>query len=146
MYGIDARNLIKTYNLCFLGFGNVNRTLAELLENRAQELRERYGIDYRITGVASRRLGWLADPNGINWKNDDWIEHGLNRAESSTLTTASFAAGVGKWLATAKADVLFEATSLDVGVIDRHPKLLGEGVHRRPNVIVRKPFQRLVFR
>ena len=57
---------IHTHNLCFLGFGNVNRTLVRLLHDRAQELRDRHGISYRITGIASRRLGWIADPQGLD--------------------------------------------------------------------------------
>lgn len=40
--------------------------------------------------------------------------HGLSRAESSALTTAALAAEASKWLASARADVLFEATSLNV--------------------------------
>ncbi len=59
-------NSIRTFNLCFLGFGNVNRTLIRLLEDRARELREGYGISFYITGVASRRLGWIADANGLD--------------------------------------------------------------------------------
>ena len=62
----SCEGAIRSYNLCFLGFGNVNRTLVQLLEDRAQELRDRYGITFRITGIASRRLGWIANPNGLD--------------------------------------------------------------------------------
>src|SRR6266851_4906422 len=57
--------LIRTYNLCLLGVGNVNRTLLRLLCSREQELQERYGIAWKITGVASRRLGWIANGEGL---------------------------------------------------------------------------------
>lgn len=57
---------MKTYNLCILGFGNIGRALAELLQEKADELRATYGIEWRITGVATRRLGWLADANGLD--------------------------------------------------------------------------------
>ena len=57
---------IRTYNLCFLGFGNVNRTLVRLLLDREPELRDRYGISFRITGIATRRLGWIANPDGLD--------------------------------------------------------------------------------
>lgn len=83
-----------------MGFGNVNRTLAELLENRAQELKSRYGIAFRITGIASRRLGWIADASGLNWKTGS--------------QSADAAADVHSWLTAAQTDVLFEATSLNV--------------------------------
>jgi len=48
---------IRTYNLCFLGFGNVNRTLAQLLRDREQELREHHGISFRITGISTQAGG-----------------------------------------------------------------------------------------
>ena len=44
----------------------MNRTLVRLLDDRSAELRDRYGIKFRVTGIASRRLGWIADPTGID--------------------------------------------------------------------------------
>jgi homoserine dehydrogenase len=60
-----GRSIIRTYNLCLLGFGNVNRTLLRLLQKKDRELRQR-GIAWRITGVATRKMGWIADPNGLD--------------------------------------------------------------------------------
>ena len=57
---------MKQYNLCFLGFGNVGRALARLLVAKSAELREQYGIEFRVTGVASRRIGWLANRDGFD--------------------------------------------------------------------------------
>jgi homoserine dehydrogenase len=110
-----ARNPIRTYNLCFLGFGNVNRTLVRLLEDRAQELRDRHGIAFQFTGVASRRIGWLADPNGL-----DPHAHAAETNVARTLLSANGRksdqklSDVRAWLAAAQADILFEATSLNV--------------------------------
>jgi homoserine dehydrogenase len=96
----------------------VNRTLVQLLEERAQELRDSYGISYRVTGIASRRLGWIADPNGIDTIIHPNREgHDLSRADGAVLEKAASAAevsGVRDWLCAANADVLFEATSLNV--------------------------------
>ena len=107
----------RTFNLCFLGFGNVNRTLVRLLGDRRQEIRERYGIEYRVTGIASRRLGWIANDEGIDVnalvdKNREG--HDFNRAENTPQKETTLAAEVKDWLATAQANVLFEATSLNV--------------------------------
>jgi homoserine dehydrogenase len=114
-----VRGRINTYNLCFLGFGNVNRTLVRLLSDRAEELRTRHGIAYRITGIASRRLGWIADPNGLN--------------PEGALQSDSKLSNVREWLAAAKADVLFEATSLNVKngqpAIDHIRAALEHGAH-----------------
>ena len=116
---------IRTYNLCFLGFGNVNRTLVRLLENRAAELRERYGIGFRVTGIASRRFGWIADPDGLNVQDilasTDQEGQGSGRAVGQPGDTRTQLAAAqtsyelaSTWLFAAKADVLFEATSLNV--------------------------------
>ncbi len=117
---------IRSFNLCFLGFGNVNRTLAELLASRAQELRDRYNITYRITGIASRRIGWIADPDGLNW--EDACGAGVSERSESRSTR-----DVNSWLATAQADVLFEATSLNVQngqpAIDHIRAALNHGAH-----------------
>ena len=43
----------------------MNRALVRLLVDRDPELRER-GIEWRITGVASRRLGWIANRVGFD--------------------------------------------------------------------------------
>lgn len=77
----------------------MNRTLAELLREKAPELHDR-GVDWRITGIASRRLGWISDPNGLDPKQPP---AGLSAGSSD----------VRAWLRAARADVLFEATSLD---------------------------------
>ena len=87
-----------------------------LLADRAAELRARHDITYRVTGIASRRLGWIANPNGLDVTADDMDlkERGFLRAGSATFEKTASAAGVADWLAAARADVLFEATSLNV--------------------------------
>ncbi len=94
---------IREFNLCLLGFGNVNRRLVHLLEERRSALRDDYGIEWRITGVATRRLGWLVAPDGFDPQS------------LLTFTPAhqEHAANVRDWLRAARASVLFEATSLN---------------------------------
>jgi homoserine dehydrogenase len=104
------RKEIKTYNLCLLGFGNVNRTLVRLLADREIELRERYRISWRITGVASRSLGWIAEPGGLDVSELDE----LRGAGALAGVRSGRLKNVRAWLRAAKADVLFEATSLNV--------------------------------
>ena len=94
------------YRLCFIGFGNVGRALARLLLDQAPELRRQYGIEWKLTGVATRRLGWLADPAGLD------VEALL---AGNPLAGARLGEGeVAGWLAAARADALFEVSSLDV--------------------------------
>ena len=96
------------------------------------ELRERYGISYRITGVASRRLGWIADADGL----DPASLLALSSDSGAGVSRAGAPAphlDVRSWLAAARADVLFEATSLNVEngqpAIDHIRAALEHGAH-----------------
>jgi homoserine dehydrogenase len=96
-----------------------------LLQNREKELRDRHGISFRITGIATRSLGWIADPNGLN----------VERAPSPAKSPGSEPehSDVQTWLKAAEADVLFEATSLNVQsgqpAIDHIRAALNHGAH-----------------
>ena len=109
-----------------------------MLENRAAELRDRYEIEYRITGIASRRLGWIANPTGISAADalaiaSDREGRDLSRAVAGIEKEAALATGVEAWLSRAHADVLFEATSLNVTdgqpAIDHIRAALHHGAH-----------------
>jgi homoserine dehydrogenase len=95
---------VRVYNLCFLGFGNVGRALAALFVKKREELREEFRAGWRVTGVATRRLGWLAAPEGFT---DAELLAGTPAARAPSP------AGVSAWLAAARCDVLFEMTSLE---------------------------------
>lgn len=120
---------MKSFNLCFLGFGNVNRALVELLQLKSTELRDRYGISWKITGVASRRLGWLANPEGF----DSNVLCGGGTPARGMFAAAQTLDSIHSWLRTAHADVLFEATSLNVETgqpaIDHIRAALEHGAH-----------------
>jgi homoserine dehydrogenase len=112
-------------NLCLLGFGNVGRALVRLLAEKRDELRQIYGIEFRITGVASRRLGWLASPDGLDLDSPGDIE------TLSRLTLSQ--SGIREWLEAAEAAVMFETTSLNPHsgqpAIDYIRTALESGVH-----------------
>src|SRR6185503_4391200 len=93
---------MKRYRVCFLGFGNVGRALARLLVSKSAELRENYGIEWEITGVATRRMGWRASEGAIDVTA---LLSGNDETPSET--------GLNEWLARAKPDVVFETTSLN---------------------------------
>src|SRR5678816_4427189 len=92
---------MKRYRLCFLGFGNVGRALARLFVSKTAELRDNYGIEWEITGVATRRMGWRASDSAM----------GVTRLLNGSDETARVH-GIDEWLALAKPDVVFETTSL----------------------------------
>jgi homoserine dehydrogenase len=108
----------------------VNRALLELLRKKGDELHRR-GIGWRITGVASRRMGRIADPNGLDV---DALLSSNTPAQSRAGEPALHAPGdVREWLRVARADVLFEATSLSVQdgqpAIDHIQAALEAGAH-----------------
>jgi homoserine dehydrogenase len=115
---------MKRYNLCFLGFGKVGRALARLLTAKAGPLREAYGIEFRITGVASRSIGWQANANGFDIAS-------LNGSQA--LPADSSLNGVSEWLKETKADIVFETTSLNLDsgqpAIDYLRAVLQSGAH-----------------
>jgi homoserine dehydrogenase len=90
-----------------VGFGNVGKAFLRLLVSKETEIRRRYDVRWRLTGVATRRNGWLADPDGLSplaILNGRWPtpHHGVQ------------AGNMREWLEHAKADVFFEASSLNV--------------------------------
>lgn len=103
---MDAR----IFNLCLLGLGNVNRTLVELLVQKSAELRDRYGIVWRITGVASRRMGWKVQPAGFDPKT----LCGVGSLKPEDWSDAHTLENIQGWLRASRADILFEGTSLNV--------------------------------
>lgn len=67
-------------------------------------MRRRYDVRWRLTGVATRRAGWVADPEGLNplaLLNGHWPQR-----------APAVAQNVAEWLDQARADVFFETSSL----------------------------------
>ena len=52
--------------LALIGFGTVGQGLVEILRDRADELRQRHGLDARLVAVATRRRGTLCCPAGLD--------------------------------------------------------------------------------
>lgn len=94
---------IRTYNLCVVGFGNVGKAFVALLRKKEPQLQERYGIAWRVTGVSSRRLGWLFAPDGFT----------AAKLLSEDFSEARKATDVREWLRMSKAAAMFEVSSLN---------------------------------
>ena len=113
---------MKRYRLGFIGFGNVGRALARLLVSKSAELRDNYDIEWEITGVATRRMGWRASENAIE----------VSKLLAGSDETGS-ESGISEWLSRARPDVVFETTSLNPETgqpaIDYIKKSLQAGAH-----------------
>jgi homoserine dehydrogenase len=122
---------MKQYNICFLGFGNVARALARLLVAKSAELRELYGVEFRVTGVASRRIGWLSNPNEAGGPGDFDVTNLLSNPRISEHSASSNS--ISDWLVAAQPDVVFETTSLNPAsgqpAIDYLGAVLQSGAH-----------------
>jgi homoserine dehydrogenase len=90
-------------------------------------MRRRYDVRWRLTGVATRRAGWVADPDGLNpiaLLNGHWP---TLRGSSPSPQNAV------EWLEQSRADVFFETSSLDPlrgqPAIDHLKAALNQGAH-----------------
>lgn len=54
------------YRLAYIGFGNVARSLARLLERKSDLLKQYKDLTYSVTGVATGRHGFAVNPEGLD--------------------------------------------------------------------------------
>ena len=84
----------------------MGRAFLRVLIAKEAELRRRYDVRWRLTGVATRRSGWLADPHGLNpiaLLNGHWPP------QRDILPK-----DIREWLERSHADVFIEASSLNL--------------------------------
>jgi homoserine dehydrogenase len=98
-----GRPPIRTYNLAIVGLGNVGSALVALLQRKQQELADRYRISFQITGVASRRRGWLVAHDGFSPAN----------LLGGDVSEGRPVGHVASWIHAAKPDIVFEASPLN---------------------------------
>jgi homoserine dehydrogenase len=97
-----------------------------MLISKETELRRRYDVRWRLTGVATRRTGWLTDPDGLN-------PLAILNGHYPPQHGASAPRNVREWIERARADVVFEASSLNAATgepaIDHIKAALELGAH-----------------
>jgi homoserine dehydrogenase len=104
---------VRTVRLLLVGLGNLGRCLCEVLSEKDELLRERYGLGLRLVGAADSR-GAAYDPaTGLDVKRVAEIKR-----EGGTIADYP-GAGRRGWLAadlvaTAEADVLLEASPVNL--------------------------------
>jgi homoserine dehydrogenase len=93
--------------IVFLGFGNVGRALARLLLAKREAVRDEYGIEWRVVGIATRRHGAAIDPGGLD------LQTALARSEGGggleDLSSQPAPADGPPFVRACPADVLFES-------------------------------------
>lgn len=102
---------VRIFRLALAGLGNVGSAVLRVLDERADDLRDRHGVEVRLVGVAELG-GAAADPAGLDLA-------AVRRTVAGRRPVAGLPGGragldpVGM-LAEAGPDVLFEATPVDL--------------------------------
>jgi len=118
------------YKLAFIGFGNVARALARLLERKRDLMKSKYDITYSITGIATGSHGCAVNPNGID------INKALSLVENkqSIFPLSSFQVNNShEVIQHSQADVMFENspvnTQTGLPALDHIRAALNLGMH-----------------
>ena len=92
------------HNLALLGFGNVGRSLAQLLLRKQKELNTRYNLTFAVTGIATSHHGCAIDHGGID------LERALTTPDLGELSAfpLKFTTPALDFIRSSGADVLFE--------------------------------------
>jgi homoserine dehydrogenase len=120
----------RQINLALLGFGHVGRAFARLLVKRRFWLLKEFGLEWRITGIATSNHGMAMDAAGLpvqkilrSWRPSFSLERFHNGPSCSSTTDFIRLCG---------ADVLFETTVLDLSgepAATYIREALGAGIH-----------------
>ena len=57
---------MKEYSLALVGFGNVGRAFARLLQRKADVMREQFDATFKVTGITTGRHGAAIDTAGLD--------------------------------------------------------------------------------
>jgi homoserine dehydrogenase len=98
------------YKLAFIGFGNVGRSLAELLLRKQAELEKDYDITFSVTAISTGKHGRAVDPEGLDLPK---VLEALKTGESLGQFNKKKVTDSLDLLKKSEADVLFENTPVN---------------------------------
>ena len=97
---------MREISVCLVGFGNVAKAFARLIQRKEEELKDQYNLSLRITAIATGRHGRAIDTDGID------IDQALKFSESGksldSLSKIKPPEDMREFIALSKADFLFE--------------------------------------
>jgi homoserine dehydrogenase len=119
------------FKLALIGFGNVGQAFARLLLDKQQDIRQKYDITYRVTGIATGQHGMAVNPDGLDLlKALDLMQIGHSLREISSRPASENALD---FIRICGAHVLFENTPVDYATgqpaIDHLRTALQIGMH-----------------
>jgi len=103
---------MKTYRLILTGLGNVGRNMLKILHTQADMLRERYGVQFSVVGVADS-TGAAIDLNGLDVVAMHAIKANRNPISSLPAFGRPGMSGL-EVVQQVEADILLEATPVDL--------------------------------
>lgn len=98
---------MTTYDIALVGFGGVNRTLAELIATRGNQLRLELGFGLRVVAITDLRLGSLMNDEGIDVETALQLDPGV---ETFAAYGGSAEPDNERVIRTSSADIICEAT------------------------------------
>jgi homoserine dehydrogenase len=124
---------MPTHSLALIGFGNVGRAFARLLQRKADTLCERFDIEWIVTGIATGRHGMAIDPDGID------LEHAIALVENGqslgSLARGGQPADVLDFIQQVPAGILFENSPVNHNTGQPAAGYLAAGLQRGMHVI-----------
>lgn len=79
--GVETR---RRLSLLLVGFGRIGRRVCELLRDREETIRARFGVETRVVGIADRS-GFLVDARGFDW--DRLADIAARKADGAALAS-----------------------------------------------------------
>lgn len=102
---------MTVYNIALIGFGGVNRALAELIASRNSRWERELGFRLNIVAISDLYLGSVISPNGLDAKT--LLESKFAKGGFGQLSGGSSEADNETVIKTAPADIVVEATFTD---------------------------------
>ncbi|MRR31836.1 homoserine dehydrogenase, partial [bacterium] len=97
---------MREYKILLVGFGNVGRAFARLLDRKQATLKTQFGFSTTITGIATGSHGVAVDLKGLDWKQAARLAEQGRSIEPLTAERVSHS--VIDMIRTYPADFLFE--------------------------------------
>jgi homoserine dehydrogenase len=130
LYPCKLLEMSMLSRLALLGFGNVGRALARLLQRKESELKEKYDLTFRVTGIATGKHGAAIDPDGLDLENALALVEGGGSLSALTRIPVT---GSLDFIRLVPADVLFENSPVNVDsgqpAVDHLKAALESGMH-----------------
>ncbi len=120
----------RQINFAFMGFGHVGRAFARILLDHRKWLLKEYGIEWKVTGIATKNHGTAIDHNGLPVKKilSSWKRH----SHLDQFHDGPACASHTDFIRQCGADILFEMSVLHLSgepAATYMREALGAGLH-----------------